>query len=88
MASLTGPRIRSERPWHVRQSGDPRGWTVVMARLYAATADASARLDESREAWMVELCLPGSGALCLAVASHDRDTVNAGLREDGGNETT
>ena len=33
-----------------------------MARLYAATGDGIARLDESREGWTVELCLPASGA--------------------------
>ena len=54
-----------------------------MARLYAATGDGIARLDESREAWTVELCLPGSGAQCLAVAPDDPDTVYAGLREGG-----
>ena len=54
-----------------------------MARLYAATGDAIARLDESGEAWTVELCLPGSGAQCLAVDPKDPDTVYAGLREGG-----
>src|SRR6266566_1917521 len=54
-----------------------------MARLYAATGDGIARLDESGEAWTVELCLPGSGAQCLAVDPKDPDTVYAGLREGG-----
>jgi hypothetical protein len=54
-----------------------------MARLYAATGDGIARLDESRDAWTVELCLLGSGAQCLAVAPDDPDTVYAGLREGG-----
>jgi hypothetical protein len=58
-----------------------------MARLYVATADGIARLDASREAGMLQLGLPRRGALRLAVASHDPDTVYAGLREDGGNET-
>jgi len=39
----------------------------MMARLYAATGDGIARLDESGDAWTVELFLPGSGAQCLAV---------------------
>jgi photosystem II stability/assembly factor-like uncharacterized protein len=54
-----------------------------MARMYAATGDGIARLDESGEAWTVELSLTGSGAQCLAVDSADPDTVYAGLREGG-----
>jgi len=54
-----------------------------MARLYAATGDGIARLDDSGEAWTVELFLRGSGAQCLAVDPRDRDTVYAGLREGG-----
>jgi hypothetical protein len=54
-----------------------------MARLYAATGDAIARLDEAGEAWTVELSLLGSGAQCLAVDPADPDTVYAGLREGG-----
>jgi photosystem II stability/assembly factor-like uncharacterized protein len=54
-----------------------------MARLYAATGDGIARLDESGERWTVELSLPGSGAQCLAVDSEQPDTVYAGLREGG-----
>ena len=50
-----------------------------MARLYAATGDGIARLDEIAEAWRVELSLPGSGAQCLAVDPGDPDTVYAGL---------
>jgi photosystem II stability/assembly factor-like uncharacterized protein len=54
-----------------------------MARLYAATGDAIARLEESDGAWATELCLQGSGAQCLAVDPRDPDTVYAGLREAG-----
>jgi photosystem II stability/assembly factor-like uncharacterized protein len=54
-----------------------------MARLYAATGDAIARLDETDGAWSVELSLQGSGAQCLAIDPHDPDTVYAGLRERG-----
>jgi hypothetical protein len=54
-----------------------------MARLYAATGDGIARLDESGEGWTVELFLPGSGAQCLAVDPDDPDTVYTGLREGG-----
>lgn len=54
-----------------------------MARLYAATGDGIARLDEAGEAWTVELSLPGSSAQCLAVDPADPDTVYAGLREGG-----
>jgi hypothetical protein len=54
-----------------------------MVRLYAATGDAIARLDEAGEGWAVELSLSGSGAQCLAVDPVDRETVYAGLREGG-----
>src|SRR5688572_18285597 len=54
-----------------------------MARLYAATGNAIARLDEVDGAWTVELSLLGSGAQCLAVAPADSDIVYAGLREGG-----
>jgi photosystem II stability/assembly factor-like uncharacterized protein len=52
-------------------------------RLYAATGDAIARLEESTGGWRVELSLRGSGAQCLAVDPADPDTVYAGLREGG-----
>jgi photosystem II stability/assembly factor-like uncharacterized protein len=54
-----------------------------MLRLYAATGDGIARLDEGEEAWEAELSLGGSGAQCLAVDPTDRDCVYAGLREGG-----
>jgi hypothetical protein len=54
-----------------------------MARLYVATGDGIARLDESGDAWTVELFLDGSSAQCLAVDPDDRDVVYAGLREGG-----
>ena len=50
-------------------------------RLYAATGDGIARLDEAGDAWTVELSLAGSGAYCLAVDPARADTVYAGLRE-------
>ena len=56
---------------------------MQMARLYAATGDGIARVDETGEAWTVELALAGSGAQCLAVDPTDADTVYAGLREGG-----
>ena len=52
-------------------------------RLYAATGDAIARLDEGAQGWTVELSLEGSGAQCLAVDPARPDTVFAGLREHG-----
>jgi BNR/Asp-box repeat len=54
-----------------------------MARLYAATGDGIARLDESGDGWSVELSLHGSGAQCLAVDPADPDTAYAGLRDGG-----
>src|ERR671930_26114 len=58
------------------------------ARLYAATGDAIARLDEAADGWTVALSLRGSGAQCLAVDPTDPDTVYAGLREGGVRRTT
>jgi hypothetical protein len=57
-------------------------------RLYAATGDGIARLEESAEAWTVELSLAGSGAQCLAVDPGDPETVYAGLREGGVRRTS
>jgi hypothetical protein len=54
-----------------------------MARLYAATGDAIARLDEAGGDWTAGLSLQGSGAQCLAVDPADSDTVYAGLRNGG-----
>jgi hypothetical protein len=54
-----------------------------MARLYAATGDGIARLDEAGGAWTVAVSLPGSGAQCLAVDPADQETLYAGLREGG-----
>ncbi|HET9287062.1 MAG TPA: hypothetical protein VFO26_05845 [Gaiella sp.] len=54
-----------------------------MARLFGATGDGIARLEESGGAWTVEQSLTGTGAQCVAVDPHDPDTVYAGLREGG-----
>ena len=54
-----------------------------MARLYAATGDGIARLDETGYGWTVEVFLGGSGAQCLALDPRDADRVYAGLREGG-----
>ena len=59
-----------------------------MARLYAATGDGIARLDEARGEWLTQLLLGGSGAQCLAVDPADPDTVYAGLREGGVRRTS
>jgi photosystem II stability/assembly factor-like uncharacterized protein len=59
-----------------------------MARLYAATGDSIARLDEANGDWIGELSLGGSGAQCLAVDPKDSDTVYAGLREHGVRRTS
>jgi photosystem II stability/assembly factor-like uncharacterized protein len=52
-------------------------------RLYAATGDSIARLDEAGDGWTVELSLTGGGAQCLAVDPADPDRVYAGLRKGG-----
>jgi hypothetical protein len=58
------------------------------ARLYAATGDAVARLEEGEGAWTVELSLVGSGAQCLAVDPLDPDRAYCGLREGGVRRTS
>jgi hypothetical protein len=52
-------------------------------RLWAATGDSIARLDENDGAWEVVISLAGSGAQCFAVDPSDPDIVFAGLREHG-----
>jgi hypothetical protein len=42
-----------------------------VTRLYVATGDGIARLDEVGAAWTVDLSLPGSGVHCLAVDPAD-----------------
>jgi photosystem II stability/assembly factor-like uncharacterized protein len=59
-----------------------------MARLYAATGNAIARLDEEGDGWGVTLSLADSRAQCLAVDPADPDTLYAGLREGGVRKTT
>ena len=54
-----------------------------MMRLYSATGDGIARLDQLADTWTVRLSLVGSGAQCLAVDPTDGDVVYAGLREGG-----
>ena len=53
-----------------------------MARLFAATGDAIARID-SGDGHAVRVSLAGSGAQCVAVDPRDRDVVYAGLRSGG-----
>jgi photosystem II stability/assembly factor-like uncharacterized protein len=55
----------------------------LMTRLYAATGDGIARLDETMGGWKLDLFLVGSGAQCVAVDPKDPDTVYAGLRAHG-----
>ena len=54
-----------------------------MARLYAATGDGIARIDEAGAEWTVTISLEGSGVQCLALDPADPDRVFAGLREGG-----
>src|SRR5262249_4381227 len=54
-----------------------------MARLYAATGDGIARLDEVGGGWTVELFLRGTSAQCVASDPADQDTLYPGLREGG-----
>jgi photosystem II stability/assembly factor-like uncharacterized protein len=57
-------------------------------RLWAATGDAVARLDEDGGRWTVALSLQRSGAQCLSPDPRDSDTVYVGLREDGLRKTS
>ena len=59
-----------------------------MRRLYAATGDAFARLDEAGAAWTVALSLVGSGVRCLAVDPAAPDTVFIGLQAGGARRST
>src|ERR671919_1369482 len=58
------------------------------ARLYSATGQSVARLDEAGDSWTVELSLVGSRAVCLAVDPQDRDIVYVGLGDDGVRKTS
>ncbi|HET9675330.1 MAG TPA: hypothetical protein VFP31_11030 [Gaiellaceae bacterium] len=57
-------------------------------RLWAATGDAVARLDEDGDRWTVVLSLEGSGAQCLSPDPRAADTAYVGLRERGLWKTT
>jgi photosystem II stability/assembly factor-like uncharacterized protein len=57
-------------------------------RLWAATGNAVARLDEEGGRWTVALSLERSGAQCLSPDPRDPDTAYAGLRERGIWKTT
>ena len=54
-----------------------------MARLYVATGDGIARVEEAGDEWTAEVFLRGSGAQCLAVDPADGDRLYAGLRAGG-----
>jgi hypothetical protein len=53
------------------------------ARLYAATGESVARLDEADGRWEVEISLDESPAVCLAVDPADPDALYVGLGDDG-----
>lgn len=52
-------------------------------RLYAATAEGVARLDEQDGGWHVERALRGRAALSIAPDPHDPDTLHVGLGSGG-----
>jgi photosystem II stability/assembly factor-like uncharacterized protein len=54
-----------------------------MGRLYVATGDGIARLEETGGEWTADLSELGTGAQCLAVDPVDGDTLYAGLRTGG-----
>src|SRR4051812_50091687 len=62
--------------------------TAVMARLWATTGAAVARIDEDGNGRHVRLFLQGTKAQCLAADPKDPDTVYVGLRETGIRKTT
>ena len=57
-------------------------------RLYAASGDSLARLDERGEAWEVEISLAASPVQCVAVDPRHGDTVYVGLGEGGVRKTS
>jgi photosystem II stability/assembly factor-like uncharacterized protein len=59
-----------------------------MARLWATTGDAAARLDDDSDGRRVTLFLHRSKAQCLAADPADPDIVYVGLREAGIRKTT
>jgi photosystem II stability/assembly factor-like uncharacterized protein len=59
-----------------------------VTRLYAATGDSVARLDERPGGWDVEPSLEDSGAQCLALDPADPETVYVGLSGGGVRKTT
>jgi hypothetical protein len=59
-----------------------------MARLWATTGDAVARLDEDGDGRRVRLFLERTKAQCLAADPKDPDAVYVGLRETGIRKTT
>jgi photosystem II stability/assembly factor-like uncharacterized protein len=54
-----------------------------VARLFAATGDAIARLEEEPDGWRVTVSREGTGAQCLAVDPNDTGVVYAGCRGAG-----
>jgi photosystem II stability/assembly factor-like uncharacterized protein len=54
-----------------------------VTRLYAATGDAFARIDEDADGWAVTTALAGGRVQCLAVDPGATDTVYAGSRGSG-----
>jgi photosystem II stability/assembly factor-like uncharacterized protein len=54
-----------------------------VARLFAATGDAIARLEEESDGWRATLTHAGTGAQCLALDPSDAAVVYAGCRGAG-----
>jgi photosystem II stability/assembly factor-like uncharacterized protein len=54
-----------------------------VARLFAATGDAIARLEDEPDGWRVTVTREGTGAQCLAVDPNDAGVVYAGCRGAG-----
>src|ERR671925_46042 len=90
-AAVTRSRRPGARTKTSRRAARPASsccFRTDMGRLYAATGNGIARLDENGDAWVVDVSLRGSGAHCLAVDPAARDIVYAGLREGGVLRTT
>ncbi len=54
-----------------------------MQRLYVATGDAFARVEQDRGGWRVWTALPATGAQCVAFAPASPETVFVGTRGRG-----
>jgi photosystem II stability/assembly factor-like uncharacterized protein len=77
-------RLQSCNLWSLTEKGSYEMPTTTPYRLYAATVDAVARVDDPLgDAPAVTITAEGSGAQCVAVDPRDPNRVFAGTFDDG-----